>query len=122
MIPISDDNPARLKPVFTWSIILLCIGVFFWQLLALREEDADLLLASYGFVPRDFFSHAGMSLTPWLTLFTSMFMHGGFLHLGGNMLYLWIFGNNVEDPVGPLKYLIFYLLCGFLGSATHVFF
>ncbi len=58
----------------------------------------------------------------YLTLLSAMFMHGGLLHLGGNMLYLWIFGDNVEDRMGHLKYLIFYLLCGFLASATHIFF
>src|SRR4029078_13099223 len=69
----------------------------------------------------------GLYLAPgpqpiYLTLLSSMFMHGGWLHLGGNMLYLWIFGDNVEDRMGHLKYLIFYLLCGFLASATHIFF
>jgi membrane associated rhomboid family serine protease len=121
MIPIADENPARLKPIVTWTIVLACIAVFFWQLLGFSEEDADLLVMTYGFVPREFFSHAGTSLTPWLTLFTSMFIHGGFLHLGGNMLYLWIFGNNVEDAMGHLRYVFFYLICGVAAALTEGF-
>jgi membrane associated rhomboid family serine protease len=117
MIPISDDNPARLKPVFTWSFILLCIGVFFWQVLDQTEDDP--LLLSYAFVPREFFAGAGSSLAPWKTIFTAMFMHGGFFHLGGNMLYLWIFGNNVEDAMGHLRYLFFYLACGVIAALAE---
>jgi len=119
MIPISDENPARLKPVVTWSVILGCIVVFFWQIFNQTEDDP--LLTSYAFVPREFFAAAGTSLAPWETIFTSMFMHGGFLHLGGNMLYLWIFGNNVEDAMGHLRYLLFYLVCGVAAALTEGF-
>jgi membrane associated rhomboid family serine protease len=119
MIPISDDNPARLSPIVNWGIILTCIIVFFWQLF--NGTDDDPLVISAAFVPREFFAEAGGSLAPWKTLFTSMFMHGGFLHLGGNMLYLWIFGNNVEDAMGHLRYLAFYLLCGVAAALTEGF-
>jgi membrane associated rhomboid family serine protease len=119
MIPISDDNPARLRPIVNWSVILICIVVFFWQIL--NGTDDDPLVISAAFIPRDFFAGAGSSLAPWKTLFTSMFMHGGFFHLGGNMLYLWIFGNNVEDAMGHLRYLLFYLLCGVAAALTEGF-
>jgi membrane associated rhomboid family serine protease len=119
MIPISDDNPARLTPVVNWSIILVCIAVFFWQVLSQTEDDP--LLISYAFVPRDFFAGAGGSFAPWESLFTSMFMHGGFFHLGGNMLYLWIFGNNVEDAMGHPRYVLFYLACGVAAALTEGF-
>jgi membrane associated rhomboid family serine protease len=123
VIPISDENPARLKPVVTWALILACIGVFLWQL-SVGEANTDAILDTYGFVPRDFFAQ-GLSphpaIAPWLTLITSMFLHGGFLHLGGNMLYLWIFGNNVEDAMGHARYLLFYLTCGVVAALTEGF-
>src|SRR5262249_14164492 len=92
MIPISDENPAQLKPVVTWTIIGLCVLVFFWQL-TFSEAGEEQMIEAYGFTPANLFE------TPfdlqfhgipwaWLTLVTSMFLHGGFLHLGGNMLYL----------------------------------
>ena len=84
MIPISDDNPARLRPLVTWALIALCVAVFFWQL-SFSQQESDALVYTAGFVPRTLFDHV-MSFTvfgipwPWLTLFTSMFLHGGFLH------------------------------------------
>jgi len=111
MIPISDENPTRLKPFVTWAIIFACVVTFLWQLM-FSEGDGEALFFSLGFVPRNLFDSAVTETVygipwPWLTLITSMFLHGGFLHLGGNMLYLWIFGNNVEDAMGtPLRELI----------------
>jgi len=109
MIPISDENPARLLPVVTWGVIGLCVVVFFWQL-SFSERASELLVLTFGFVPRNLFDRAITETVfgipwPWLTLLTSMFLHGGFLHLGGNMLYLWIFGNNVEDAMGHVRFL-----------------
>src|SRR5690242_15473918 len=109
MIPISDDNPTRQTPIVTWSIIALCVGVYLWEL-SFDEQQFEAMIRSLGFTPRDFFGRGGGG--EWLTILTSMFLHGGLMHLGGNMLYLWIFGNNVEDAMGHTRYLIFYLVCG----------
>jgi membrane associated rhomboid family serine protease len=111
MIPISDDNPARLTPAVNWVLILICVGVFFWQI-SLGEAD-EAAIYTYGFTPGKFFANERGA---WLTLLTAMFLHGGFLHLGGNMLYLWIFGNNVEDAMGHVRFLVFYLACGIAAS------
>jgi membrane associated rhomboid family serine protease len=123
MIPISDDNPARLRPIVTWGIILACVAAFVWQL-TFSESAEETLLFAFGFVPRNLFDHrVTVSLFgipwPWFTLITSMFLHGGFLHLGGNMLYLWIFGNNVEDAMGHGRYLPFYLACGIAAALAE---
>jgi membrane associated rhomboid family serine protease len=115
MIPISDDNPSRLVPVVTWLIIALCVVVYLWERSLGREMDA--MIAALGFVPASL-RHSGTavpgfgSLPPGATIFSSMFLHGGFLHLAGNMLYLWIFGNNVEDAMGHGRFIVFYLVCG----------
>jgi membrane associated rhomboid family serine protease len=123
MIPISDENPTRLKPFVTWAIILACIATFFWQL-SFSESDGETLLFSLGFVPRNLFDSALTQTVygiPWpvLTLITSMFLHGGFLHLGGNMLFLWIFGNNVEDAMGHTRFVLFYLACGITAALAE---
>jgi len=132
VIPISDDNPVRARPFVNWVLILLCIATFFWQL-SLPEEAFEDAIESFAFMPSQFFQSAfaenAMNLRfglpsdaeagVLLSLITSMFLHGGFLHLGGNMLYLWIFGNNVEDAMGHGRYLIFYLLCGIAAALTE---
>jgi membrane associated rhomboid family serine protease len=123
MIPISDDNPTQLKPIVTWALIGSCVAVFFWQL-SFSESGEEELVFALGFVPKNLFDHAvtaslfGISW-PWFTLITSMFLHGGFLHLGGNMLYLWIFGNNVEDAMGHWRFLAFYLVCGIVAALSE---
>jgi membrane associated rhomboid family serine protease len=120
MIPISDDNPVRITPIINWGIILACAAAFLWELSLKKEMNAALLV--YGFTPASFFSGyeaAGLGRVPaLLTIFTSMFLHGGVLHIAGNMLYLWIFGNNVEDAMGHVRYLIFYLLSGIAAALT----
>ena len=123
MIPISDENPAQLTPVLTWGIIAACIAVFFWQL-SFSEGAAETLVNALGFVPRNLFDHAVTASIygvpwPWLTIVTAMFLHGGFLHLGGNMLYLWIFGNNVEDAMGHGRFGVFYLVCGIAAALAE---
>jgi membrane associated rhomboid family serine protease len=123
MIPISDDNPARLRPIVTWAMIAGCVVVFLWQL-SFSESGEEALIYTLGFVPRNLFDGAATANLygipwPWLTLLTSMFLHGGFLHLGGNMLYLWIFGNNVEDAMGHGRYLGFYLVCGVVAALSE---
>lgn len=125
MIPIADDNPARLTPVVTWGIIAACVLVFFWQL-SFSEQAEDAVVLKLAFVPRNFFDYAAAVTAagmpwPWYTLITSMFLHGGFLHLGGNMLYLWIFGNNVEDAMGHVRFVVFYLVCGIAAALSEGF-
>jgi membrane associated rhomboid family serine protease len=121
MIPISDDNPARLAPIMTWLAIGLCVIVYLWELSLGRQMGAAIMVL--GFVPASLFvPHAApagfVGLPPAATIFTSMFMHGGILHLAGNMLYLWIFGNNVEDAMGHVRFAIFYLACGVAAALT----
>ena len=123
MIPISDENPTQTKPLVTWAVIFACIATFLWQL-SFSEGDAEALFFALGFVPRNLFDEAATARVygipwPWLTLITSMFLHGGFLHLGGNMLYLWIFGNNVEDAMGHMRFLLFYLACGIAAALAE---
>jgi membrane associated rhomboid family serine protease len=123
MIPISDENPGLLKPFVTWVITAACVAVFFWEL-SFSESGEEQLIFALGFVPKNLFDHAvttpvfGISW-PWFTLITSMFLHGGFLHLGGNMLYLWIFGNNVEDAMGHGRFVVFYLACGIAAALSE---
>jgi rhomboid family protein len=123
MIPISDDNPARLRPVVTWAAIGICVAVFFWQL-SFDEAQEEQLIEVLGFTPASLTEGpSGADIVAysevWLTLITSMFLHGGFLHLGGNMLYLWIFGNNVEDAMGHVRFLGFYFACGVMAALSQ---
>ena len=122
MIPISDENPTRLTPFVSWALIAACVAVFFWEL-TFDERDSQALIFSLGFIPKNFFeqsaAHAVYPIPAWLTIFTSMFMHGGFLHVGGNMLYLWVFGNNVEDAMGHARFLFFYLICGVAAALSE---
>lgn len=120
MIPLSDDNPTRRMPVVTIAVILACVIAYGSQVLQ-AVATGQSLSASCGFIPYEFLT--GTDLRPsacvapvQLTVFTSMFLHGGLVHLGGNMLYLWIFGNNVEDALGSVWYAAFYLLCGVLAA------
>jgi membrane associated rhomboid family serine protease len=108
MIPISDDNPVRLTPVVTWAIIILCVAVFVWELSL--GGGADAAIDALAFKPVTLLK--GSITLAAITILTAMFLHGGFLHIGGNMLYLWIFGNNVEDAMGHVRYLLFYLISG----------
>jgi membrane associated rhomboid family serine protease len=120
MIPISDDNPTRRPAFITWAIILLCALSYLWERSLGSEMNA--VLGVLGFVPANFFAAQPMDpyapLPPTLTILTSMFLHGGILHLAGNMLYLWIFGNNAEDALGHFRFLLFYLACGIAAALT----
>jgi membrane associated rhomboid family serine protease len=115
MIPLHDDNPTRITPYLTIGFIVICVLVFFWQLSL--GENVQRAIYSLGMIPATVFGDKSLPpdliLVPaWMTMFTSMFMHGGFMHLIGNMLYLWIFGNNVEDSMGYVRFIVFYFLCG----------
>jgi len=123
MFPIADDNPRLETPVVTWSIIGVCVLVFFWQL-SLGTSGGEIALYEYGMIPARLFGGAELQhelavVPPWTTVFTSMFMHGGWLHIGFNMLFLWIFGDNVEDSMGHGRYLAFYLVCGVAAALTQ---
>lgn len=120
MIPIGDDNPSSSKPVVTVGLIAACVLVFLWQS-TLGPEASVRALYGLGMIPAVLFGDAQLPsevavIPAHLTVLTSMFMHGGWMHLIGNMLYLWVFGNNVEDSMGPRRFVVFYLLCG-IGAA-----
>ena len=123
MIPIKDDNPTEITPYVTIALIVLNALVFLYQL-SLGPQGDQALVMRMGIIPYEF-THA-VDIPPYashplvLNLFAAMFMHGGILHLLGNMLYLWIFGNNVEDAMGHVRFIIFYLLTGLMASATHI--
>ena len=125
MIPLYDDNPTRRTPVLVVSLIATCIGVFLFQA-SLGREAAMVWVYRLGAIPAVVTGE--VQLHPDLagpvpasaTLVTSMFLHGGLLHLAGNMLYLWIFGNNVEDALGHGRFLVFYLGAGILAALAHV--
>jgi len=119
MLPLRDDNPARHTPVVTLLLLGANIAAFLYEI-TLPGDALQAMVMQRGAIPARlvteplFGGPAGGS--PALTLFTSMFLHGGFMHLAGNMLYLWIFGNNIEDRTGSVRFLVFYLLSG-LGAA-----
>jgi membrane associated rhomboid family serine protease len=115
MFPIGDDDSARRTvPVVTYALIALNLLVFLAEL-----NGGDAFIQQWAFVPRRFQANPGGDFP---TLFTSMFMHGGWLHLLGNMLYLWIFGDNVEDRFGHVKFTIFYILCGIAATFAQLAF
>jgi len=123
MFPIADDNPHFGTPVVTWSIIAICVLVFFWQV-SLGSNGGQVAAYQFGMIPARLFGTATLDPTlvaipAWATVFTSMFMHGGWLHLGFNMLFLWIFGDNIEDSMGHGRYLAFYLLCGVAAALAQ---
>jgi rhomboid family protein len=115
MLPIGDDNTSRRTvPVVTYALIALNVLFFFVEL-----SGGDAFIEKWAFVPSRFLANPAGDM---LTLFTSMFMHAGWVHLGGNMLYLWIFGDNVEDRFGHVKFLVFYLLCGLAATFAQLAF
>ncbi|MGC1404702.1 MAG: rhomboid family intramembrane serine protease [Thermodesulfobacteriota bacterium] len=124
MIPLKDDNPTRTFPLITITIIALNILVFFYQLSMPAEKLEDFLF-QYGAVPdrliHPFSQDSSFpgTIPSILTVFTAMFLHGGLIHLLGNMLYLWIFGKNVEDFLGRPKFIVFYLISGFFAALIH---
>lgn len=126
MVPLRDNNPTQITPYVTYGLIAINVLVFFYEI-SLQPDQLEQFFRVWAVVPREltasFQGEATASPYPeWITLFTSQFLHGGFLHLAGNMLYLWIFGNNVEEQLGRTKYLIFYLACGVLAALSQWFF
>jgi membrane associated rhomboid family serine protease len=117
MIPIRDQIPTRRVPVMNYLLIGLNILVFVLMWLAGPAQES--LVYEFAMIPSNF--RDGIDLGDVTDIFTSMFMHAGLAHIAGNMLYLWIFGDNVEDSMGPVKYLVFYLVGGVVASLAHLF-
>lgn len=118
MIPYKDDNPTETFPFVTIGIIILNVIIFILE--ALSDNNLLEITYSYGAIPQAILNFKGeQPIHPFFTIYTSMFMHGGLFHLAGNMLYLWIFGNNIEDRLGHLRFIIFYLICGTIASYAH---
>jgi len=118
MIPFKDDNPTRTFPFVTIAFIVLNAIVFVQQITS-ASSPKDIAFA-YGAIPHYLLTfNTTQAIHPALTLFSSMFMHGGLFHLGSNMLFLWIFGNNIEDRLGHMRFIIFYLLCGIAAAYSH---
>lgn len=113
MIPISDINPRRKFPIVTVSLIVINFIIFLYQI-SLRNPTS--FIYKYALIPNNLFKFGG---SEYIKLITSMFLHGNFLHIIGNMLYLWVFGDNIENNLGSFKYLIFYLLCGVSAELVH---
>ena len=126
LVPIHDENPTKITPYITYILIIINILVFLYQI-TLGEQDLQAFFQSYAIIPRELTANIegiqfNQPIPEWLTLITSQFLHGSWMHLGGNMLFLWIFGNNIEEQLGRCKYLIFYLSCGVLAGLTQWFF
>ncbi len=123
MIPLRDLNPSRTTPYLVYAAIVACVAVFVWQIRVGLPQSAFLL----GAIPAQLFEKTGVELPiavespvePWVTLFSSMFMHGSIMHLAGNMLFLWVFGDNIEDAMGHFRFIVFYLLCGLAAALGH---
>jgi membrane associated rhomboid family serine protease len=125
MIPVRDTIPSRRTPIATWSIIAINIAVFLYEL-SLSPQDLERLTYLFGLVPARYAhpqwaQQVGLPIDEYWPLFTCMFLHGGWAHLIGNMWTLWIFGDNVEDRMGPFRFVIFYLLTGLAAGAVHWF-
>ena len=112
-LPLFDDNPTKSRPIVSWVIIGLCVLIYMWQT-SLHPQLAQYFIISYGVVPARLFSQFDI-----FSIFSSMFLHGGFMHLASNMLFLWIFGDNIEEALGKFRFLLFYGLCGLAAALTQ---
>ncbi len=115
-LPLFDRLVSSRTPFVSWSILLVCIAVFFWQL-SLDTYTLRLITLKYGVIPSVLFGYQSLPsdlqlVHPWLSMVSSMFLHGSWLHIGSNMLYLWIFADNIEDSMGHFKFIVFYVTCG----------
>lgn len=117
MIPLRDANPTKNTPFVTYSIVAINVIVFLGELFMNSQGRLEGLINTWGVIPVELLAEPGGE---WLTLFTSMFLHGGWAHLLGNMLYLWVFGDNLEDRLGPLRFVIFYLFTGMVATAAQI--
>jgi membrane associated rhomboid family serine protease len=125
LLPLRDDQISVRPPVVTVAIIAACTIVFLFQM-TLAPRDQQVLALGYGLIPSVLLGTNQLSpsiptIAPWLTVFTSMFLHGGWLHLAGNMVYLWVFGRSLEGALGHARFLVFYLICGVAAAAAQTF-
>jgi len=125
-LPYKDDNPTRSTPIVNWILILANLWVFFTWQFPLEPNEQDAYFSSFGFIPATFFGqffHPSLEgiIWEWYSVITSMFSHGGIAHLFGNMLFLYLYGDNLEDALGKFRYLMFYLCCGFLAALAQAF-
>lgn len=123
MVPVKDYNPVRTTPYVTYGLIVLNVLIFLYEL-SLPPNALSGFFTNWAVVPEQLSDSFGtgfsaVNIEEWLTLITAQFLHGGLLHLGGNMLYLYIFGNNVEEQLGRAKFLFFYLTCGLLANLAQ---
>jgi membrane associated rhomboid family serine protease len=123
MIPLRDDNPTHTTPIVTVSFIVLCTLVYIYQA-SLPPQPGELFVYRFGAIPATILGNAALppemhGAAPVVALITSMFMHGSWMHLIGNMLYLWIFGDNVEESMGHVRFAIFYVVCGIIAVFSH---
>ncbi|HET7152973.1 MAG TPA: rhomboid family intramembrane serine protease, partial [Candidatus Kapabacteria bacterium] len=128
MFPLRDDVPTRITPYVNYALIAANVVIFILFELPLGDDQLQVLFRHVAVIPSHLFDPNLSfidSVRHWtfrgqvIPIFASMFLHGGWLHLGGNMLYLWIFGDNVEDRVGHGKYVLFYLLSGVIATVSH---
>jgi membrane associated rhomboid family serine protease len=120
-LPLGDDNSRRQSfPIVTVSLLLVNVVAFAGEVFALTAGRLEMFVAFWSLVPSDYTQGTALGGPVPFTLLTSMFLHAGFMHLIGNMLYLWIFGDNVEQAFGSVRFLAFYLLCGVAASGTHI--
>src|SRR5881296_1726064 len=125
MFPIQDSVPSRSVPVVTRALILINVLVFFFELM-LPRQGVEQLFYIFGLVPArfthpDWAAYVGFPVDSYWPILTHQFLHGGWLHIIANMWTLWIFGDNVEDRMGSVRFVIFYLLCGLAGNVLHLF-
>jgi len=122
MFPLHDDNPTKVIPYVSYTILIACISIFFWQQsLGQYSQNA---VYSLGMIPAVIFNLQSLpadlvTVPAFATIFTSMFLHGGWMHLIGNMLYMWIFANNIEDAMGHKRFILFYLTCGVAAAMAQ---
>lgn len=121
MLPIRDENPTEITPFIT--LVVLGLNVAAWMLLqgAGHPEALESSVYAFGAVPCEMTGGCAVEGIGWGGVFTSMFMHGSWGHLLGNMVFLWVFGNNIEDSMGHLRFIAFYLICGVAAALAHVF-
>lgn len=126
MVPLHDNNPTRITPCIVYTLIAINVAVFLYEFI-LNPQELEIFFYRYAIVPKELTESLRSGdfnriIPQVLTLVTSQFLHGGFLHLGGNMLFLWVFGNNIEEQLGRIKFPIFYLTCGVLAGLVQWWF
>ena len=128
MVPIRDENPVQITPYVTYGLIVLNVLVFLYELMLASPMELTTFFRTWAVVPEQLTASflgdhiTSFTIHEWFTLISSQFIHAGFLHLAGNMLYLWIFGNNVEEQLGRVRFLLLYLTCGALAALAQWYF